>query len=154
MHLNLFQFGESETMKFPFHVTLLALMLSLLILTGMAIGVTSYLNARHTVGDLSQQVLGHAAMRIDEQVDQLLLGAVEQSELNRDLLESRWFSGKDYPRLAAHWVKVMKQHRRFTALGFTLEATGEVWYVKRGPDGKLVVSQSHRNARTGRLELR
>src|SRR5947208_2707254 len=87
---------ESTTMKFPFHVTLMTLILGLLILTGTAIGVASYLNTRRTVEDLSQQILAHAEKRIDQKVNQLLLDAMKQCELNSYLLQARQFSKEDY----------------------------------------------------------
>src|SRR4051794_32281050 len=127
------------TMKFPFHVTLLTLLLSLLVLTGAAIGFTSYWNASSAVEDLAQQVLGHAEKRIDQNVNHLLLDAIEQCELNRDRLESSQFSMKDRPQFAGELLHVMKRNRWFTYLGFTERATGIGLYVKQEPSGALSV---------------
>ncbi len=130
-------------MKFPFHVTLLTLLLGLLVLTGAAIGLTSYWNASSAVEDLSQQVLGHAEKRIDQNVNHLLLDAIEQCELNRDRLESSQFSMKDHPRFAHDLMYVMKRNRWFTYLGFTEQSTGDILYVKQEPPGTLSVREGH-----------
>ncbi len=141
-------------MKFPFHVTLLTLILGLLILTGTAIGVTYHRNNRHTIENLSQQVLGQTEKRIDEQVNSLLFTAIEQCELNRDLLELRQPRPADFPRFATYWVKVLQQHHYFTYFGFTLAETGEGWYVKRDAKGELLVVESRWDKQKGQLEVR
>jgi adenylate cyclase len=140
-------------MKFPFHVTLLTLILTLVVLTGTSVGVTYYLNTHHTVEVLSQQVLGHAEKRIDERVNHLLFTAMEQCDLNRVQLEEQQPDPKDLPRFAAYWVKVMERNPRFASLGFTLDATGDGWYVRRRPDDSLVVIEIHRDER-GRFQAR
>jgi adenylate cyclase len=144
-------------MKFPFHVTLLTLLLSLLFLTGAAIGYASYRNTRNAVQDLSQQILGHAEKRIDVQVNQVLFGALEQAELNGELL-ARPDVDLDSARLqrfANYWVKELKLHARFTAMGFTLDATGEGWYVRRvGADGTILVIERLRRGADGPVESR
>jgi adenylate cyclase len=128
-------------MKFPFHVTLMTLILGLLILTGAGIGLASYWNTRDAVEHLSQQVLGHAEKRIDQRVNQLLLTAKEQGELSSTLLRLRPFSKKDYPQFKAHWFKVTDQYPWFTSFGFTAEATGDALYVtRRGKSLEIVDS--------------
>ena len=141
-------------MKLSFHITLLTLILGLLILTGTAIGLTSYLNTRHTVEDLSQQVLGHAEQRIDEQVNHLLHGAIKQCELGRERIASTRFPEKDYRRFAADLVNAMKQNRWFTYLGTTLQATGDTWYVKQDPDGTISVLEGHWDASARKLQVK
>src|SRR5262249_16381011 len=41
----------------------------------------------------------------------------------------------------------------FTRLSLGIEATGEWCYVRRTPEGNLVIGELRRNARTGKLEL-
>ena len=125
------------SMKFPFHITLLTLLLSLLLLTGAAIGITSYLNTRQTVEDLSQQILGHASIRIDHQINNLLLTALKQCKVSHDLMESPQFSEQDLPKLAANWKAVVKQNPWFRVIGFTRLDTGESWHTLRDADGNL-----------------
>jgi adenylate cyclase len=141
-------------MKFPFHVTLLTLLLGLLILTGAAIGFTSYWNASSAVQDLSQQVLGHAEKRIDQRVNHLLLGAIEQCESNRHRLESTRFAMKEHGRLAFELLHVMKRNRWYTYLGFTEQATGDTLYVKQEPGGALSVLEGHWNVSDHKLEIK
>ena len=106
------------------------------------------------VEDLSQQVLGHATMRIDQQINHLLMAAVQHCESNRELMESRRFSEKDYPRFALDSIEVMRQHRWFNSVGFTQSETGDGWYVKRESDGKLVVIEGRWNDKVRKLALK
>src|SRR5258706_288407 len=104
-------------MKFPFHVTLLTLLLSLLIITGTAIGFASYWTAGTGFRALSRRVLGRAKRRTDQTVTPLLQDAIEQCELTRDRLESARFSAKENAWLAVDLLHAMKHKRWFTYLG-------------------------------------
>jgi adenylate cyclase len=141
-------------MKFPFHVTLLTLMLGLLLLTGTAIGVISYVNTRNTAEDLSQQVLEHANLGIDREVNNLLFSARDQCELNRPLLEEIDFEDDvRRHRFLEHWFQVMKQYRWFTAVGYTT-AGGEGLYVRRDPDTRRLEAIASHPGDGGKWELR
>jgi hypothetical protein len=141
-------------MKLSLRVTLTTILLSVNVLTVVALGYNSYRNARFTADDLTRQILEQTSVRVDQQINDLLLSANEQSALNRALLQTRQFDAHAFPGLAAYWLEVMKVHPRLTRLSLGLEATGEWFYVRRRPDGKLAVGELRKNAQTGKLGLR
>jgi len=140
-------------MKFTLRVTLLTILLTLILLTVAALGSNAYRNARFTAEDLSQQILEQTSLRIDDQINDLLYTANKQGLLNQALLQSAQFDSRDFSRLAAYWLEVMKVHTRLTRLSLGLEATGEWFYVRRLLNGKLAVGELRRNPRTDKLEL-
>src|SRR5436305_3865952 len=140
-------------MKFSLRVTLTSILLGVLLATVLALGLNSYVNARFTAEDLTGQVLQQTALRVDYQINDLLLTANEQSKLNRALLQTGQFDAHSFPTLAAYWLEVMKAHPTLTRLSLGLEATGEWYYVRRRPDDKLAVGELRRDGKTGKLAL-
>lgn len=143
-----------SVMKLPFHVTLLTLILTLLVLLGGAIGFTSYRTASAAVEDLSQQVLGHVEKRIDQQINKLLFTAIEKCELSHKRLESNRFPDSGARAFAVDLLNVMKQNPWFTMVGYTLDATGDGLYVRRIPNGDLHIAEGHWNGQTGQMEIK
>jgi adenylate cyclase len=140
-------------MKFTFRFTLLAILLTLVIVTVAGLGYSSYWNARSASEDLSTQILEQTSRRIDRQLRDLLFMAAFQGNLNRRLLESGVYPADDFPRLAPYWVQVMETFPRFTRISLGLEASGEWFYVRREPRGGLAIGALLRNRHTGALEL-
>jgi len=141
-------------MKFSLRVTLTTLLLSVILITVVALGYNSYRNARFTADDLTHQVLEQTSLRVDHQLNDLLFSANEQSTLSRALLQTRQFDPHSFPRLAAYWLEVMKAQKRLTRLSLGLEATGEWFYVRRRPDGELAIGELRKDQQTGKLGLR
>src|SRR5712691_11851853 len=141
-------------MKFTLRVTVLTVLLVLVVATVAGLGWNSYRNARFTADDLSAQVLDQASLRVDHQMNDLLITANEQAALNQRLVQSGQYDVRDFPRLAAYWLEVMKVHPKLTRLTFGAEATGEWSYVRRVRNGGLVIGELRRNPRTHKLELR
>jgi adenylate cyclase len=141
-------------MKLTLRITLLTIMLTVVGFTITGLGVTSYWNARASADDLSRQILEQKLLRIDQQINALLLTATKQVALNRRLLESGLFSSNDFARLAPYWLEQMNVHHRLTRLSLALDANGEWYHVRRSYHDALVVGELHRNLQTGKLELR
>src|SRR6266851_1460160 len=143
-----------ETMKLTLRVTLLFIMLSLVGFTVAGLGLSSYWNASSSAEDLSTQILEQTSLRIDCEINELLLTANRQGALNRRLLESGQFPSNDFAKLAPYWLEQMKVHPRLTRLSLGLEADGEWYYVRRLPGQEPVIGELRRSRRTGKLELR
>jgi adenylate cyclase len=141
-------------MKLTLRVTLLSVLLLLLSFTVAGLGFSSYWNARSAADDLSRQVLEQTALRIDCQVNELLLAANRLGDLNRRLLESGLFPGNDFSKIAPYWLEQMRANPRLVRLSFGLEADGEWHYVRRVRDQELAIGELRRNQQTGKLELR
>src|SRR5207245_1732367 len=105
-----------------------------------------------TADDLSGQILEQTALRIDQQINELLFSANHQGALNRKLLETGQFDVAAFGRLADYWLNVMDVHPQLTRISFGVEETGEWFYVKR-TRGKLAIGELRRNPRTRHLEL-
>ena len=103
-------------MKFSLRVTLLSIMLLLVSFTVAGLGVNSYWNASSAADDLSKQVLEETSLRIDGQINDLLLTANRQGELMRRLFDTGQFSSDDFGTLARYWLQQMKVHPRLTRL--------------------------------------
>ena len=112
-------------MKLTLRVTLLSILLLLLGFTVAGLGLSSYWNARSAADDLSRQILEQTALRIDCQINELLLTANRQGDLHRRLLESGLFSSNDFSKLAPYWLEQMKVHSRLVRLSLAVEAEGE-----------------------------
>jgi len=141
-------------MKFSLRVTLTTILLGVILVTVAALGYYSYRNARFTADDLTRQVLEQTSLRVDYQLNDLLREANEQSALNLALLHKGPFDVHSFPPLAVYWLDVMKVQPRLTRLSLGLEDTGEWFYVRRRPDGKLAVGELRKNPQTGKLRLR
>lgn len=139
-------------MKFSLRITLTTSLVSLILLTVVALGYCSYRNARFTANDLATQIRNQTSQQIDGQINAFLMAANRQVRLNLHLIESGEFGEHDFPRLARYWVEVMEV-RRFTHISLALESTGEWFYVHREPDGRLTIGELRRNSTTGRLGL-
>src|SRR5438046_3013873 len=121
-------------MKLSLRVTLTSILLAVILVTVAGLGYNSYRNARFTANALSQQILEHTSQRVDYQINDLLHIATEQSALNRRLLQTEQFDGRDFHSLGAYWLQVMEVHPQLTRMSFGLEADGEWSYVRRRPD--------------------
>jgi adenylate cyclase len=141
-------------MKFSLRVTLTSILLTVIIVTVAALGYSSYRNAKFTAEDLSEQIFEQTSLRVDHQINDLLLSANEQSDLNRLLLESGQYDIPDFQRLAAYWLKVMEAQPRLTRQSFGIESTGEWSYVRRRPSGELAVGELRKDPKTGKLAER
>jgi adenylate cyclase len=141
-------------MKLTLRVTLLSILLLLLGFTVAGLGLSSYWNARSAADDLSRQILEQTALRIDCQINELLLTANRQGDLHRRLLESGLFSSNDFSKLAPYWLEQMKVHSRLVRLSLAVEAEGEWCYVRRVHGQELAIGELRRNHQTGKLELR
>ena len=67
-------------MRLTLRATVLSILLTLLLGSMAALGYSSYRNARFTADDLTSQVLEQTALRVDQQINHLLLAATTQGE--------------------------------------------------------------------------
>lgn len=142
-------------MKITFRATMTTILLTLVLVTVVGLGTVSYLNARFTAEDLSNQILDQTSQRVDVQINSLLLTANAQGSLNRNLLESGQFD-PDNKRaaLVRYWVEVMKAQPRLTRLSYGRASDGAWIYVRRQPDGELAIGELLFNSTTKHHELR
>src|SRR5580698_8013200 len=137
-----------------FRVTLLLLLTGIIVLTVLAIGISSYVNSHAAAKQLSDQVLDQTSQRINQQVENLLSKATDQCSLTEQLLKSGQLNPKDFPKLVGYWREVMTTQPEMTSFFIGLENTGEAVGVSRLHRGKLSIWQTERNPKTKSLELR
>ena len=141
-------------MKLTLRATLTSTLVTMILLTVLAIGYNGYRNARFTASDLSTQILDQNSQLVESRVDMLLNIAAREGRLNLELLRDRQFDTETFHRLARFWVAVLKAHPRISRQSLALEATGEWSFVRRLPDQSLAVGELRRDPSTGRLALR
>jgi len=145
---------EERSMKFSLRVTLLSIMLLLVGFTVAGLGFNSYWNASSVADDLSKQILEETSLRIDSQINELLLTANRQGELMRRLLEAGQFASDDFATFAPYWLQQLKVHPRLTRLSLGLEADGQWYYARRLVGEELAIGELRRSPESGKLELR
>lgn len=146
-------------MKLRFRTTMLLVMLTIVVITVGAIGISGYHTARITAEELSRQVLHERSARIQQRIVAMLQGAAAQSELVGLLISNKDIPGGDEPRsenfpmITAYFYEAMRVHTQLTFLSLGIEATGEYCHVERKADGSLVIQECIRNA-AGKIERR
>jgi adenylate cyclase len=136
-----------------FRVALLVLMAGLVLLTVSAVGIFAYLTSRSASRELSQQVLEQTALRINEEIEQLLRQATTPCSLSIQLIESQRLGSRDYPKLLGYWEEVLSVYPELTSLFLGYKATGETLGLSR-LRGKLSVWQTEQDPTTKMLQLR
>src|SRR5262245_41745263 len=112
-------------LKLTFRATMLAILLTLIGVTVSLVGWSSYRNAHFTADDLSTQLLEQTSARVEQQIDRLIVQAVDQSALNRRLLDAGRLRTDDFPGMVAYWLEVMAVNRELSSVFVGSEATGE-----------------------------
>jgi len=147
----------AHNMKLRFRTTLLLVLLTIVVATVAAIGLSGYHTARFTTEELSRQVLNERSARIQQRIISMLQGAAAQSELVRLLILNKDIPGGEEPRaenftmITAYFYEAMKVHLPLTFLSLGIESTGEYCHVERKADGSLVIQECIRNA-AGKIE--
>ncbi len=139
-------------MRLSFRTTLLSIMLSLLVLTVAAVGVSSYLNARFVAEDLSHQALDQASLRVDHWIRSQLATGESLSRVNANLFGSQQLSVNDFTSIAHYWLAVMEVHPELSYLSIG-RTNGETVFVTRLRSGQLSIGQLVRDPQTGHLTL-
>ncbi len=140
-------------MKLTLRATLTTILVSLLLLTMGAFGVSFVRNARFTAENLSSQILDQNSRMVDFQINELLHVANEQGRTNQKLLQSGTFRTDRFAEFSRYWLDVMEVHPRLARLSLGIEATGE-WFLIDRPGGKPALHELLRNSTTGKLEYR
>lgn len=140
-------------MKFRFRVALIVLLVGLLIVTTLTVGVCSYINSRAAARELAQQVLDQTSLRIEKQVEKLLVEATNPTAMTVRLLESGQLSSSDNPKLVHYWQDVIELHPDITSFFIGRESTGEAVGVSRLQGGKLSVWETTRKPGAATLDL-
>jgi adenylate cyclase len=141
-------------MKLTLRVTVLSILISLLLVTVAALGYSSYRNTRFAAADLSTQILEQTSLRVDQQLNDLLLTANREVALSLRLFQAGEQRPRDLTRLARYWLEVMRTHPKLTRLQLALEADGSWFYVCRLPSGKLAVGDMSRDGETGPMQIK
>ena len=79
---------KNNKWRITFRVTLTTIFLSLLALSSLAIGFTSFLFGRQNASDLSAQIIEQTSNRIDLRIRSLLDVARSHSQINKNLVNS------------------------------------------------------------------
>jgi adenylate cyclase len=141
-------------MKLTLRVTLTTTLVTLILVTVVALGYNSDRNAKFTTSDLSAQILDQDAKLVESKIDALLDVANRQGRLNLDLLQDKQFDTDTFDRLARYWISVLKTHPRVSRQSLALTDTGEWSFVRRLPGGKIAVGELRRKGPGGGLELK
>ena len=140
-------------MKFRFRDALLTTVIGLILLTVAAVGVASFVNSRSATEEMAGQILEQTSLRVDQQVDKILGGAIGQTTLTRRMLETEQLPSRDFPKIVAYWNEALAVSPDVASLYLGLADTGEQVGVSRLNRGRVTVWQSTRNA-AGRLDQR
>ena len=87
--------SKNRKWRFTFRVTLTTIFLSLLALSSLAIGFTSFLFGRQNASDLSSQIIEQTSNRIDLRIRALLDVARSQSQINKKLVNTGQLRASD-----------------------------------------------------------
>ena len=141
-------------MKLSLRATLTTTLVTLILLTVVALGLNARRNARFTAEDLSSQILDQTAKLVETKVDTLLEIAARQGLFNEELIRDRQFDALAFHQIARFWIATLKSHPRISRESLAIEKTGEWSFVRRLPDGKLAIGELRRDEKTRRLGLR
>ena len=148
--------SKNKKWRFTFRVTLTTIFLSLLALSSLAIGFTSFLFGRQNASDLSAQIIEQTSNRIDLRIRALLDVARSQSQINKKLVntgqlrasytnQNEPLTSEDFPRISDYFLEVMKVHKELAYLSLAIEATGEYCMLEQKHDS--IISRRYiRNA--------
>jgi len=139
--------------KLTFRATFLGILLTFIGVTLSLVGASSYYSARFTAQDLSAQLLEQTSARVEQQIQRLVGKAMDQSALNRRLLESGRLDLTNFPSLIHYWLDAMAVSPELSSVFIGLESSGESTGVSR-LQGKLSIWQSNANPLTHRLDQR
>ena len=137
--------SKNKKWRFTFRVTLTTIFLSLLALSSLAIGFTSFLFGRQNASDLSSQIIEQTSNRIDLRIRALLDVARSHSEINENLINSGQLRASDtrhnepltsgdFPVISDYFLEVMKVHNELAYLSLAIEATGEYCMLEQKHD--------------------
>ena len=141
-------------MKLTLRVTLTTTLVTLILVTVVALGYNAHRNYRFTASDLSSQILDRDATLVESRVNTLLDIGNRQGNLNADLLHEKQFDSQTFQRLARYWISVLKAYPRLSRLTIALSDSGEWSFVRRLKNGRVAIGELRRTAPNGGLELR
>lgn len=133
---------KNKKLRFTFRLTLTTIFLTLLALSSLAIGFTSFLFGRQNASDLSAQIIEQTSNRIDLRIRSLLDVALSHSKINENLINagllrltearhSELLTSKDFPAVSSYFLEVMKVHKELAYLSLAIEDTGEYCMLER-----------------------
>ena len=133
---------KNKKLRFTFRLTLTTIFLTLLALSSLAIGFTSFLFGRQNASDLSAQIIEQTSNRIDLRIRSLLDVALSHSKINENLINagllrltearhSELLTSKDFPAVSSYFLEVMKVHKELAYLSLAIENTGEYCMLER-----------------------
>lgn len=133
---------KTKKLRFTFQVTLTTIFLTLLALSSLAIGFTSFLFGRQNASDLSAQIIEQTSNRIDLRIRSLLDVALSHSKINENLINagllrlteaqhSELLTSKDFPAVSSYFLEVMKVHKELAYLSLAIDETGEYCMLER-----------------------
>jgi adenylate cyclase len=140
-------------MKFRFRAMLLTLVIGLILLTGATVGVASFLNSEAAAEEMADRILEQTAVRVDQEVDEILGEATGQCALTRRMLQTGQLRSGDFPQVVAFWNETLAVSPDVASFYLGLADTRECVGVSRLQGGRFTVWQATRNA-GGRLEQR
>ena len=147
---------KNKKLRFTFRVTLTTIFLTLLALSSLAIGFTSFLFGRENASDLSTQIIEQTSNRIDLRIRALLDVALSQSQINEKLVNSDQLrvsdarhneplTSEDFPVISDYFLEVMTVHKELAYLSLAIEATGEYCMLEQ-KHGSITSRRYIRNA--------
>ena len=147
---------KNKKLRFTFRLTLTTIFLTLLALSSLAIGFTSFLFGRENASDLSTQIIEQTSNRIDLRIRALLDVALSQSQINEKLVHSDQLrvsdarhneplTSEDFPVISDYFLEVMTVHKELAYLSLAIEATGEYCMLEQ-KHGSITSRRYIRNA--------
>lgn len=134
-------------MRLPIHVSITALIVSVLVGAVVAVAATSYRSGKRSAEDLSSQIVEQTLRRIELRTRTLLETATGQGELGRATIESGQLTGggipgsEDFPALSTYFAATLEAYPELSYFGYALEATGEYSVAERKADGGIEIRE-------------
>jgi adenylate cyclase len=125
--------------RIRFSSVLVATLLGLLLSVAALIATTSYLNARTNAETLSTDMIGQAALRVDQRVRAQLDVAKTESVQTARFLARGELVPENREDLAHYFVDTMSAQNALTYTSFGSEANGDMTQVMRAADDQLEV---------------
>jgi len=138
--------------RVPFRTALSTLLAVMLIGTVGLLGGLSYYNLKRNADTLSAQLLDESSLRIRDWVGTLLKRALDQGEMNRQLLGSVKPTPETLKWLTRHLQRVMEAQGHFTFLSAGFE-NGLMLSVERLPEGGFSIREARYDGKAGKAVI-
>ncbi|MBY0526966.1 MAG: adenylate/guanylate cyclase domain-containing protein [Gemmataceae bacterium] len=141
-------------MKVRLQTSITVLLVGLILLTVIALGMTSYHFSRDSADQLRGRILKETARDIYGEINRLLDIAMRQTDYTRDRIEDGTVDPADFPAVARSWVRPLQTHPELAFMALSLK-NGDTLRMGRSRDNQIYIQEWRLDpeAKTPRLKL-